>query len=83
MNKVNVPAVQARFFGLTVSQIDQVNRQLTDLAATLGPHTENGKLVVEAQGIIEDLSSYAELLKEYEPAVEQALREGLSKKKLS
>ena len=66
--------VQARFFGLSYNEVNEQIKLLNGVVDSIGSTSENGKIVVAAQGILQDLANYAEKMRQHEGHIESAIQ---------
>lgn len=81
MKKVDIPQIQGRFFGLSYAAIQEIVANLNAVASCLSDRASQGipealdmrETVIEAQGVLDDLSAYAEKIRIHESAVTGAV----------
>lgn len=49
-------------------------KQLNEVVDALGSGSVNGKIVIEAQGILQDLAKYAETMRQHEGLIESSIQ---------
>lgn len=70
---IDLPKIQARFFGLNYKQAQAVVQDLSTLVERLGSTTPEGQMLIEAQGLLDDLTIYAETIRMHESAIVGAI----------
>ena len=70
---IDLPKIQARFFGLNYKQAQAVVQDLSTLVERLGSTTPEGQMLIEAQGLLDDLTIYAETIRMHESVIVGAI----------